>query len=85
MADKLPTSAPGSPGRRRLLLGLVLTPIAGVAALCAPFAILCARAAVLALVGVDLASRMDITATHICVFDDTGRLRFVFGCFDPSP
>lgn len=83
MADKLPTSAPDLPGRRRLLLALALTPIAGVA-LRAPSALPCASAAV-PLVGVDLASRMDITATHICIFDDTVRLRVVFGCFDPSP
>jgi len=84
MADQMRVGAPASPARRRLLLGLALTPIAGVA-LRVPSALPCSRAAVPALVGVDLASRRDITATQIRVFDATGRLRVVFGCFDPSP
>ncbi|MGE8452642.1 MAG: hypothetical protein ACN6OP_18885 [Pseudomonadales bacterium] len=84
MADVLPVPSRVSTKRRRLLLSLAVTPIAGVA-LRVPSALPCARAAVPALVGVDLASRMDISATHIRLFDAAGRLRVVVGCFDPSP
>ncbi|KWU18071.1 hypothetical protein [Achromobacter xylosoxidans] len=66
-----------SPARRRLLLGLASTPLA----MCLPDL----RPPAPVVLGVDVAGRVDVTATCIRFFDAAGRLRVVIGAFSSSP
>lgn len=83
VANGLPTPAPASPGRRRLLLGLALSPVAS----CAPILAraLAAPAAAPVVLGVDLAAEVSVSAGCICFFDAAGRLRVVFGELSAFP
>lgn len=78
-----PTPTPASPGRRRLLLGLALAPVASSPPILARA--LAAPAAAPVVLGFDLAAEASISASCICIFDASGRLRVVFGSFDDTP
>jgi hypothetical protein len=69
--------APASAFRRRLLLGMASAPLA--LRLPSP------RPAAPAVLGVDLAGAVDVTATRIRFFDAAGRLRVVIGALSSSP
>lgn len=72
----LPVTAT-SPARRRLMLGLASAPLS----MCLPDL----RPPAPAVLGVDLAGSVDVTATCIRFFDAAGRLRVVLGAFSSSP
>ncbi|MFY3654207.1 hypothetical protein ACOTEO_29280 [Achromobacter xylosoxidans] len=75
MLEQLPSVM--SPARRRLLLGLASTPLA----MCLPDL----RPPAPVVLGVDLAGRVDVTATRIRFFDAAGRLCVVVGALSSSP
>ena len=77
MPEQLPPVASASPARRRLLLGMASAPLG--LRLPSP------RPAGPVVLGVDLAGRIDVTATCFRFFDAAGRLRVVVGAFSASP
>ncbi|MCZ8437173.1 hypothetical protein [Achromobacter xylosoxidans] len=77
MPEQLPSVAVAPPTRRRLLWGLASAPFA----MCLPDL----RPPAPAVLGVDLAGSVDVTATCIRFFDAAGRLRVVIGAFSSSP
>ncbi len=77
MPEQPPPVAAASPARRRLLLSLASAPLA----MCLPDL----RPPAPMVLGVDLAGRVEATATSIRFFDAAGRLRMVVGAFSSSP
>lgn len=77
MPEQLPSVAVASSTRRRLLWGLASAPLA----MCLPDL----RPPAPVVLGVDLAGRVDVTATCIRFFDAAGRLRVVIGAFSSFP
>lgn len=77
MPEQPPPIAAASPGRRGLLLGLASASLA----MCLPDL----RPPAPVVLDVDLAGRVDVTATRIRFFDAAGRLRVVVGALSSSP